>query len=108
MAPVGVPTLSALRADVAGTHVAYTHVAHQSADYHDTIAQLPSLLTSADAVRRKAPGRERRKALLAFVSAYVAAAKLLTKLGVTDLAMLAADRSATAALHAQSRGRVHG
>jgi hypothetical protein len=36
------------------------------------------------------------------VSAYVGVAKLLTKLGVTDLAVVAADRAATIAVEADS------
>ncbi len=40
--------------------------------------------------------------LLAFVYAYVVGAKLLTKLGAPDLAMLAADRSAAASMEAGS------
>jgi hypothetical protein len=48
------------------------------------------------------PGRIARSWLRAYVSAYVVAAKLLTKLGVTDLAMVAADRSAAVSLDAAS------
>jgi transcriptional regulator with XRE-family HTH domain len=78
------------------------HVTYQAANYQETIAQLPSVLTAADAVRRNCSGGGRREAHLAYVSAYVVAAKLLTKLGATDLAMVAADRSATASLDAES------
>jgi hypothetical protein len=39
-----------------------------------------------------------------YVSAYVGAAKLLTKLSVTDLAVVAADRAATIAVEADSLG----
>ncbi|GAA5202416.1 hypothetical protein GCM10023322_84200 [Rugosimonospora acidiphila] len=39
---------------------------------------------------------------MAYASAYAVAAKLLTKLGVGELALLVADRSATAAVEADS------
>ena len=62
---------------------------------------LPTLLATADAVRDDT-AQDRRETLLTYVFAYVTAAKLLTKLGASDLAMVAADRSATAALEAGS------
>jgi hypothetical protein len=45
-----------------------------------------------------------REGLCTYVGAYVGAAKLLTKLGVTDLAVVAADRAATIAVEADSLG----
>jgi hypothetical protein len=45
---------------------------------------------------------DRRESLTTYVSAYVAAAKLLTKMGITDLATVAADRAATIAVEADS------
>ena len=62
---------------------------------------LPGVLLAVEGF----PGRrngQRRESLLAYVSAYVAAAKLVTKLGVGDLAILAADRAANAAVDAES------
>jgi hypothetical protein len=49
-----------------------------------------------------AVAEERRESLCAYVLAYVGAAKLLTKLGVIDLAVVAADRAATIAVEADS------
>src|SRR2546421_12516285 len=51
-----------------------------------------------------AADEERREGLCTYVGAYVGAAKLLTKLGVTDLAVVAADRAATIAVEADSLG----
>lgn len=72
------------------------HVDYQAARYHDVIDGLPALLTLIDAVPRASGGR-RPELLRVYVSAYVVAAKLLTKLGVIDLAAVAADRAATVA-----------
>ncbi|MGH3766459.1 MAG: hypothetical protein ACRDS0_30270 [Pseudonocardiaceae bacterium] len=44
--------------------------------------------------RSESASAERRGALCSYVSAYAGVAKLLTKLGVTDLAVVAADRAA--------------
>ncbi len=95
-APVGHAELSELR-----TRVAETHRLYQAAQYDDVIALLPGVLSAVESF----PGRQnglRRESLLAYVSAYVAAAKLVTKLGAGDLAILAADRAANAAVDAQS------
>jgi hypothetical protein len=61
-------------------------------------------LAAVEGLRRavESPGVDRRETLLGYTSAYVVAAKLLTKLGAADLAMLAADRCATAAVDADS------
>src|SRR5262249_44835675 len=88
-------SLSALAAQAARAHAAY-----QAAKYEEVIARLPELLTAADAVRQEAGPDERREGLLGYASAYAVAAKLLTKMGAGDLALLAADRSATAAVDA--------
>jgi transcriptional regulator with XRE-family HTH domain len=95
-APVGPAELDELRARVADTHRLY-----QAARYGDVIAVLPGVLSAVESF----PGRRnglRRESLLAYVSAYVVAAKLVTKLGAGDLAILAADRAANAAVDAQS------
>lgn len=91
------PALHDFRAQVVGTHQAY-----QAAKYQEVVAGLPALLSSADAVHRTAAGDSRRDALLEYVSAYTVTAKLLTKMGANDLALLAADRCATAAVDADS------
>jgi transcriptional regulator with XRE-family HTH domain len=75
------------------TQVATLHQDYQAARYE-----------LIDGVPRIAADEERREALCTYVSAYVGAAKLLTKLGVTDLAVVAADRAATIAVEADSLG----
>ncbi len=89
--------LVSVRAQVAAAHRAY-----QAARYEETIALLPGLLATADACRSQSPPHNRRERLLSYVSAYVLAAKLLTKLGEADLALLASDRCSTAAAEADS------
>lgn len=83
-------------------HLTTAHQMYQAANYEDVIAGLPSLLSAADALHRTATGDGRRDALMVYASAYGVAAKLLTKLGAGDLALLVADRSATAAVDADS------
>lgn len=78
------------------------HEAYQAARYEELISVLPRLLSTADGVHRAARAAERRESLMGYVSAYVVAAKLLTKMGAGDLALLAADRCATAAVEAES------
>jgi len=94
--PGGQIELSELRARVAETHRLY-----QAARYDDVIGILPGLLEAVESF----PGLRndmRRESLLAYVSAYVVAAKLVTKLGADDLAILAADRATNAAVDAES------
>ncbi len=92
----------AIDGDALRTRVAEAHLAYQAARYDVVLAQLPQLLADADEGFRGQPPAERREALLVYVSAYVVAAKLLTKLGASDLALVAADRSASASLDADS------
>jgi transcriptional regulator with XRE-family HTH domain len=82
--------------------VAAAHSMYQTARYDEVIDEIPDLLAAVEGLRRTVDGVERREMLLCYTSAYVVAAKLLTKLGVADLAMLAADRCVTAAVDADS------
>jgi transcriptional regulator with XRE-family HTH domain len=82
--------------------VAAAHATYQAARYDDVIDELPDLLAAVEGLHRTVDGADRREMLHGYTSAYVVAAKLLTKLGVADLAMLAADRCATAAVDADS------
>ena len=82
--------------------IATAHNRYQAAEYRDLVADLPSLLGEVDATRYGNGGGGRRETLLAYVYAYVAGAKLLTKMGAPDLAMLAADRCASASMEADS------
>jgi transcriptional regulator with XRE-family HTH domain len=86
-------TLDALRAQVAAAHKNY-----QSAQYGRVVSELPRLLIEAERIRCEETATENtRDAAFAYVCAYVAAAKLVTKFGVSDLAILAADRAVNAA-----------
>lgn len=96
-APV-LPPLPDLHAQVVTLHQDY-----QAARYETVVRQLPDLITLIDGVPRIAVD-QRRETLCTYVSAYVGAAKLLTKLRVTDLAVVAADRAATIAVEADSLG----
>jgi hypothetical protein len=94
-----IPPLPELRAQVATLHEDY-----QAARYETVVGRLPDLITLIDGLPRVAADGERREGLCTYVGAYVGAAKLLTKLGVTDLAVVAADRAATIAVEADSLG----
>src|SRR6266545_1504308 len=71
--------------------------AYQDSRYGFVTARLPALLTAARAADRAYDGRagERAKTLLA--TSYQAAAMILSKLGETDLAWMAAERGLNAA-----------
>jgi hypothetical protein len=71
------------------------HSRYQAANYGRVIRELPELIIAADQVHRAANGN--RELLLGYVSVYVAAAKLLTKLGSADLAAVAAGCAAMTA-----------
>jgi hypothetical protein len=91
--PVELPELRA--------RVTETHRLYQAARYDQVIEMLPDVLLAVEGFPGKRNG-QRRESLLAYVSAYVAAAKLVTKLGASDLAILAADRAVNAAVDADS------
>ena len=97
--PAVVPAMPELRSRIAETHRLY-----QAAQYDDVIDALPGLLVVVDGLLQVHPGdeSERRELLLSYVSAYVVAAKLATKLGAADLSMLTADRASQAAVDADS------
>ncbi|WP_432844376.1 hypothetical protein [Dactylosporangium sp. CA-092794] len=78
------------------------HRAYQAAEYERVVQDLPALLSLADPLRSTASGGRRRDALASYVNAYAMAAKLLTKMGAADLALLSADRAASAAVDADS------
>ncbi|MEV4283258.1 helix-turn-helix transcriptional regulator [Actinoplanes xinjiangensis] len=81
---------------------ANAHQRYQSAEYDGVVTDLPEILLAADSLHRVSGTEDRREMLLSYVSTYVVAAKLLTKMGAADLAQLAADRCANAALEADS------
>ncbi|MEU7908992.1 helix-turn-helix transcriptional regulator [Actinoplanes sp. NPDC049118] len=93
---------SSLNASALRVQAADAHKRYQAAEYEDLVTDLPELLLAADSLHRMAGSAERREMLLSYASTYVVAAKLLTKMGAADLAQLAADRCATAALDADS------
>jgi len=84
------------------TEVFDLHSDYQAARYTSVIRRLPSLLVSADEMHADVSSSNRRETLLVYVSAYVAGAKLLTKLGAADMAALAADRAAMTAGNTES------
>ena len=73
------------------------HRSYQATRYERCARMLPPLLAGLDGYRELTGPVQAVRA-----SAYVAAAKLLTKIGDADLAWLAADRAAMAALAADS------
>jgi transcriptional regulator with XRE-family HTH domain len=85
-----------------GEYAARSHKAYQAAEYDQLGAMLPALLSAADAVRRAELGQKREQVLQAYFASFLVAAKLLTKMGVEDLALLAADRCANAASEIRS------
>lgn len=78
------------------------HRRYQAADYGAAANILPRLITSTDAVVEESSPAELPTALGVQAQAYVAAAKLVTKVGDGQLAWIAADRAATAAMRAES------
>lgn len=86
------PDLDALRTSVADVWDAY-----QQSRYGFVTGRLPSLLAETRAAERACDGSEGRRARGLLAMTYQAAAMILTKLGETDLAWLAADRGLTTA-----------
>ena len=80
---------------------AEVHRAYQAARYGSTAAMLPDLVRAADGYDGFT-GQASRDIHLARCSAYVVAAKLLTKVGEDELAWIAADRATHAAMAADS------
>ncbi len=78
------------------------HQRYQAADYGAAAKILPSLITTSDAMAAEARGDERLRALAVQNHVYVAAAKLVTKIGDGQLAWIAADRAVNSALQADS------
>ena len=78
------------------------HLRYQGADYGAAARILPGLIRSVDGHVATSRGEDRRRALELQSSVYVAAAKLVTKVGNSELAWLTADRAAGAAMHAES------
>lgn len=91
--PVEVTSVSP---DALQTRAAGTHRNYQAANYGEVIRELPDLLLAADQLHT-ASATQSRESRLAYVSAYVVAAKLLTKLGSAELAAVTADRAAMTA-----------
>lgn len=83
-------------------HAARAHRTYQAAEYERLVMRLPELLLAADVLHRVCDDSDRRAALDGYVSVYVVTAKLLTKAGAGELALMAADRCATAAIEAGS------
>jgi transcriptional regulator with XRE-family HTH domain len=100
---LGDSTPAALTLAELQTQVVAVHRNYQAAHYEQVISELPALLGQAERLRlERAQTPDQREGHLVYVSAYSAAAKLVTKLGSADLAILAADRAAAAAYTAES------
>lgn len=84
------------------TRVTRAHRDYQAARYGQVLAGLTPMLQGIDSTYRAAERPHDQELALGYVSAYVVAAKLLTKLGASDLAMLAADRASIKALEVDS------
>ena len=80
--------------------VTEAHRRYQAADYQSVMSELPDILVHADRARASSPHND--SAILTSVWAYVAAAKLLCKLGVEDLTAIAADRAVNASVAVRS------
>jgi hypothetical protein len=80
--------------------VAHVHRCYQAAEYRQATQFLPLLMRSVDVLVAEGPPVDRREALKLQCSVSIAAAKLATRAGDANLAWLAADRAATAALEA--------
>lgn len=78
------------------------HQRYQAADYGAAANILPGLIASADAAVEDTPTSAMRPALTVQSEVYVATAKLVTKVGDGQLAWIAADRAATAAIRSES------
>ncbi len=86
------------------TAVEAAHRQYQGAHYGAVIAELPRLLVEAERLRADLAGTaQAREACEVYISSYVVAAKLVTKLGDADLAVLASDRAASEAHNAESQ-----
>ncbi|MGL5825090.1 MAG: helix-turn-helix domain-containing protein [Nocardioides sp.] len=95
--PTAAADLVQLRTDIAATHRTY-----QGARYGAALDQITPMLASVDRAHRGMRTGQVPELTLGYVSAYVVAAKLLTKLGATDLALIAADRAANRAMASDS------
>lgn len=78
------------------------HQRYQAADYGAAARLLPGLIAAGDTLTAQARGEALLRASTVQSQVYVAAAKLVTKVGDGQLAWLAADRSAGAAMRAES------
>jgi transcriptional regulator with XRE-family HTH domain len=96
------PTPTALMADAEAAHATY-----QAAEYGRLVDDLPRLLSAADAMLSSGRSNGCQRALSSYLCVYLVAAKLLTKMGAAEEALVAADRCATAAVAlgtAEARG----
>ncbi|MPZ28087.1 MAG: helix-turn-helix domain-containing protein [Micromonosporaceae bacterium] len=80
------------------------HEAYQRADYRGAVRMLPTLITDAEQlVRRASTRREEHHAHRLLAISFLAASKVATKLGDGVLGWVAADRAMTSALAAGDR-----
>jgi transcriptional regulator with XRE-family HTH domain len=96
------PALASAGLDTVRDLTVETHRRYQAADYSGAAQILPALIATADGLVAQSTGEDLRAALAVQNQVYIAAAKLVTKVGDGHLAWIAADRAATAALRAES------
>ena len=80
--PAATVDLAQLRADIASAHRTF-----QADRYEAVIGQIARMLEGVDRAHRSMRTGQVPELSLGYVSAYVVAAKLLTKLGASDLAL---------------------
>ena len=99
---LGLSTVPASTLDEISRLTTEVHQRYQAAEYGPAAALLPGLITASDALVSGSAGEELQKGLAVQSHVYVAAAKLVTKVGDGQLAWIAADRAVTAAMRADS------
>jgi transcriptional regulator with XRE-family HTH domain len=88
---------------VLAAEIGETWSAYQDSRYTRATRRLPEAITAARIAARTLAGRELALAQAQLAMAYQGAAMVLTKIGETDLAWLAADRGLSAAFAADNR-----
>lgn len=89
--------------DKLGAEIGEAWSAYQDSRYSRATRRLPDAITAARIAARSLSGRDAARARSQLAMAYQGAAMVLTKIGETDLAWLAADRGLAAAFEADDR-----
>ena len=89
--------------DKLGAEIGESWSAYQDSRYSRATRRLPDAITAARTAARTLDGHDAARAKAQLAMAYQGAAMVLTKIGETDLAWLAADRGLAAAFEADDR-----